>query len=241
MKSINQHSIKAYDALVKAKLREHRGNRDLAMAQSVGSATLETFASQGMGHVAVLKHHGLQNGMTIYDLGCGCGRTAQALQRSGWTGTYKGADIVGRLVKELKAKCRGYEAIVHRQLTIAAPDNSLDIVYHWSVFTHLFPEECHVYMADSFRALKPGGKLVFSFLELENPEHRPLFNNRARLFRKGATMPHLDTFLHRDWIRLWADELGYSEPQFTDGRDETNHPAFWQSLAAMGKPMAAHN
>lgn len=54
---------------------------------------------------------------------------------------------------------------------IVAPDASLDMVFHWSVFTHLYPGESYLYTADAFRALKPGGKMIFSFLELEEAAH----------------------------------------------------------------------
>jgi len=235
MRSLNRHSIKAYEKVVANKLRLHRGNRDMGFAASIGALDLETFASQGDGHVAVLHHYGLQDGMSVYDLGCGCGRTSQALERAGWTGRYRGADIIKSLIEQLKRKNPGYDAIVNRELSIVAPDNSLDIVFHWSVFTHLFPEECYVYMADTFRALKPGGKLIFSFLELEDPAHQPLFRSRARTFSKGKSVVHLDTFLHRDQIRFWARDLGFSEPEFTDGSDGSKFPAFWQALAAMEK------
>ena len=79
--------------------------------------------------------------MSIYDLGCGCGRTAQALQRAGWRGRYIGADIVAEFVSELKRKCPGFEAHVHRRPSIVAGDSSLDIIFHWSVFTHIALEE----------------------------------------------------------------------------------------------------
>lgn len=235
MRSINRHSIKAYEKIVATKLRLYRGNRDMAFAACVGAVDLETFASQGDGHVEVLRHYGLQNGMSLYDLGCGCGRTAQALERADWTGCYRGADIIKSLVEQLKRKSPSYDAIVHRHLSIAAPDNSLDVVFHWSVFTHLLPEESYVYMADTFRALKPAGKLIFSFLEMEDPAHQQLFRKRARAIGNGVPLLHLDTFLHRDTIRFWARDLGFSEPEFTDGSDTSKFPAFWQAVAAMEK------
>lgn len=237
MGSLNDHSIASYEALVTHKLREHPRNRDLALAQCIGALTLDIFESQGKGQVEVLQYHGLKDGMSIYDLGCGCGRTAQALYKSGWKGRYKGADIIQRLVDEIRRKCPGYEAIVHRKLTVAAPDNSLDILYHWSVFTHLFVEECFLYMQDIFRALRPGGKMIFSFLELDEPAHHDVFHNRMIAFRDGAPVPHLDTFLHRNWIRNWADQIGFTKLAFTDGNDYSQHPAFWQTLVSMEKPM----
>jgi SAM-dependent methyltransferase len=207
------------------------------MAQSVGSPTLELFEQQGDGHVEVLRFHGLTDGMSIYDLGCGCGRTAQALQRSGWTGTYAGADIVKSLVKHVLDKCPGYDAFLHRELSIRSEDASLDMVFHWSVFTHLFPEECFIYMREIYRALRPGGKMIFSFLEIEDPAHWVVLDARVNALSSHIPLEHLDTFLHRDWIKAWADKLGYCNVTFTDGFDGSHHAPFWQSLASMEKPL----
>jgi len=208
----------------------------MAMMAAIGAISAEEFARQGDGHVLVLRHHGLVDGMAVYDLGCGSGRTAMALQRTGWQGEYTGADVIKSLVNYLKSKCPGYTALVHRDLSIAAPDESQDIIFHWSVFTHLYPEECYIYMRDIFRALKPGGKLVFSFLEFENDEHHAVFRSQVKHFAKRGWSSTLDTFLHRDWIRFWARDLGFTEPEFTDGADASAHPPFWQALAAMQKP-----
>jgi hypothetical protein len=119
---------------------------------------------------------------------------------------------------------------------IIAPDASLDMVFHWSVFTHLYPGESYLYTADAFRALKPGGKMILSFLELEEPAHDRVWNANLEHLRTGHPAEHLDAFLHRDWIRRFARDAGFREPRFTDGMDETNHPAFWQSLAVLEKP-----
>jgi len=231
------NSPAAYERHLRSKLRLHGNDRDLAFADAIGSETVELFEAQGDGQVAVLKHHGLQDGMTIYDLGCGCGRTAQALERAGWFGRYIGTDIVHGFVNELKRKCPGFEAHVHREPSIVANDESLDMLFHWSVFTHIPPEECFLYLEDSFRALKPGGKSVFSFLELTDPAHyERIFENRLGRLRRKRRLKLMDSFLHRDWISLWAAKIGFAEPVFTNGDDSTLHPAMWQTLATITKP-----
>ncbi len=209
---------------------------EIAMYKAIGCNSIEEYKNTGDGHVAVLKHEGLKNGMRIYDLGCGSGRTAQALVRSGWHGEYKGADIVHKLVDYLKEKCPGYDAAVNRKLNLLAENNSLDMVFHWSVFTHLYIEECYIYLQEVMRTLKPGGRLLFSFLELEDERHRKIFADRIAKFKGPDVWGHLDTFLHRDWIRRWAAEIGFTPPRFTDGTDGAHHPPFWQTLVAMDKP-----
>lgn len=228
-------AVAAYQRHLDSKLELYGADRDLAFAEAVGSVSVELFRQQGDAHVAVLVHHGLKPGMAVFDLGCGCGRTAQALQRSGWTGRYTGTDIIPGFIEELKAKCPGFEGHVHTKPTIRAENQSLDMLYHWSVFTHIPPEECFLYMEDSYRALKPGGKMVFSFLEFANPEHWPNFMLRVRRIEKDEPLNLLDTFLHCDWITAWAEEIGFSQIAFTNGSDATCHPPFWQTLVAMTK------
>jgi len=231
-------SVAAYQRHLDSKLKLYPNNRDLAFADAIGSDTIELFERHGDGQVAVLMSHGLHDGMSVYDLGCGCGRTAQALQRGGWSGRYMGADIIEDFVRELKRKCPDFDAVVNTSATIVAEDSSLDMVFHWSVFTHVSPEECFLYLQDTFRALKPGGKLVFSFLELADPEHYAIFEKRLEYYREGRTPPILDAFLHRDWIGIWARKIGFGEPAFTDGQDDERHPLAWQTVAALEKPAA---
>ncbi|MBB5987621.1 class I SAM-dependent methyltransferase [Sphingobium lignivorans] len=227
----------AYERHLDGMLRQNPLDRDLAFARAIGSDSVELFRLQGDGHVAVLREYGLRDGMAVFDLGCGCGRTAQALARSGWTGRYTGADVIPRFVAELKRKCPDYDAVVHHAPSIPAPDATLDLLFHWSVFTHVSPEECYLYMADTFRALRPGGRLIFSFMELTEPEHHRVFFSRVRRMQKVGALELPDTFLHRDWIRWWASDIGFGEPAFTDGTDASRHPPFWQSLVVMEKPL----
>lgn len=227
----------AYSRFLDSKLKEHPNDRALAFAQAIGSETTEMFRAQGDGHLAVLRHYGLRDDMAVYDLGCGCGRTAQALQRSGWKGSYTGADIVKGFIEELVRTCPGYTGHVHLNPSIVAPDETLDIVYHWSVFTHVSPEECFLYLQDTFRALKPGGITVFSYLEIGHEPHRIVFDTRVARYAEGKHQVLLDTFLHPDWLRHWAQRIGFETPIFTSGEDDTHHPPFWQSLVAMRKPL----
>lgn len=230
------NSAKAYSRFLAHKLREHPRNRALAFAEAIGSDTVALFEEQGDAHVQVLRHYGLRNGMALYDLGCGCGRTAQALRRSGWQGSYTGADIVKGFIEELRRTCPDYVGHVHLQPSLVANDASLDMAYHWSVFTHVSPEECFLYLQDTFRALKPGGVTIFSYLEIGHQPHQIVFDKRVARYAAGKHQILLDTFLHPDWLRFWAERIGFEPPAFTSGQDSTNHPPFWQSLVAMRKP-----
>ncbi len=235
-KKADYSSVEAYNRYLDNCLRRHRNNVDLAYAEAVGSTSVEMFDRQGDLQVEVLRYHGLADGAVVFDLGCGSGRTAQALQRSGWQGTYFGSDIIERFAERVRLQCPGYNAFAHREPTIPMSDSSVDLLFHWSVFTHIPVEECYLYMRDIYRVLKPGGRMVFSFLELVEPQHWPVFESRLGYLEQGRAAPLLDTFLHRDWISQFAARIGFTNPRYTSGAEAVHHPPFWQSLAVLDKP-----
>lgn len=176
--------------------------------------------------------------MHIYDLACGSGRTASALKRSGWLGFYKGADIIPQLVEYLNESNPGFKAVLHFDLSIDSPDSCLDIVFAWSLFTHLHFEETFIYLEDIYRALKNDGKLMFSFLEFKIPFQWEVFNNRVQILKKGQSLTHLDIYLRRDLISAWARKIGYKpDILFVDGDDPISFSSgcFGQSIAVLRK------
>jgi len=231
------HFQRDYDALSRSLAEAHPDDVELAMAKLIGSPTVAEFRRQGDQQVEILRRVGLANGHSIYDLGCGSGRTAHALRRLGWTGTFKGADIQKEAVAFLNAHCEGFPAVVWMDLSIDAGDDVLDLVYAWSVFTHLMHEETFIYIDDIFRALKPGGQLVFSFLEFAMPTHWTVFEHAVATRRAKAQKP-ADMFLHRDQIADWGARLGYGAPEFINGTDATatSTGLFGQSVVVMRKP-----
>ena len=234
---IAEHSRHDYRRLVDRLLRELP--EDVAVAAAVGSPTLESFRATGDVHVSVLRSVGLKDGMTIYDLGCGSGRTAQALMRAGWQGLYLGHDINEDLVRYLNRTCGDFRAQHHEELSLLADSETVDIVFHWSVFTHLYLEESWLYLLDTMRVLKPGGYSVFSFLEIEDADHfHKVFLSRVDAFRTNSALNHLDTFMGRSQISVLASRAGLDLIRFEDGTDSSLHPGMWQSLCVLQKPHA---
>ena len=233
------HFIRDYERLVNRLLAEHPDNKELALAKAIGSHSMEEFKGVGDLQVNYLKILGLKESMSVYDLACGCGRTAQALIRDGWIGSYTGADIIKSLVDHLNESCPKFKAFVHRDLTIRSPNDMLDIIFSWSLFTHLQHEEIFLYMQDSFRALRSGGKLIFSFLEHQSPDHQKIFFERVKGIANHGVPSHLDTFLHRDFINQWAKRIGFIDNVGYINGDvsiaATLDP-FFQSLAILTKP-----
>ena len=75
-----------------------------------------------------------------------------------------------------------------------------------SVLTHLLHEQSYLYLAEAKRVLKPGGRIVFTFIEFAMPHHWILFEDSIN--HVGDSTQPLNVFISRDAIALWAERLG---------------------------------
>jgi SAM-dependent methyltransferase len=206
---------------------------DEAMAAAVGGE----FEGIGKTECAVMRHAGLRDGMALIDLGCGSGRLAWALGQT-MRVDYLGIDIVQALLDYAATKSPpNYRFMLNRTLRIPAPDASADMASAFSVFTHLLHAETYLYMEDILRVLRPGGRLVLSFLEFANADHWTVFSGTVAAQRASA-MPHLNQFIERDVIALWCEKLGYVLEGFVDGTASPwgDAPPLWQAVAILRKP-----
>jgi ubiquinone/menaquinone biosynthesis C-methylase UbiE len=165
-KGSQYHFVEEYEATVADLMAKHP--LDEAMSLAVGGSY------ELVGNVAsdILLYAGARSGMAILDFGCGSGRVASALSRKVKIGRYVGTDVVQVLLDYAKSKTPDhFEFKCHRQLNFPVRDDAFDMVYAFSVFTHLLQGECYMYLLDMHRILKSGGRAVISFLELAEPNN----------------------------------------------------------------------
>ena len=182
-----------------------------AMSLAVGGE----FEAVGKLERALLVQYGLMPEHTVIDVGCGSGRLAFQL-REYLTGKYIGMDVVPDLFGYAERICQRpdwkfYEA---PGVTIPEPDNSADFICFFSVFTHLLHDESFLYLKDAQRVLKPGGKIVFSFLEFRILSHWAVFENYVE---DPDPDKILVQFLSRDAIEAWAEHIGLRVIDMHDG------------------------
>lgn len=228
------HFVEDYENLVKRLIEECP--IDEAMERAVGGDYEET----GRLEADILKHAGLRSRMSVFDLGCGSGRLASALGRSGLDLEYLGTDIVQPLIDYARSKTpRHYRFNLHRELSVPADDSSIDIACAFSVFTHLLHHETYIYLEDMFRVLKPGGRAVFSFLEFAAHTHWTVFSGTVSDQKKGP-VGHLNTFIERSVIEIWSRHLGFQVEGYIDGQESVAHnKPLGQSVAILRRPLQA--
>lgn len=183
----------------------------------------------------ILIQNGLTNGMKLIDLGCGSGRAAKAISKHRHI-EYLGIDIVQALMDYAKTMSPSHYRFRRSiNLQIEEPEGEADMIFAFSLFTHLLHEETYIYLRGAHRCLKEGGKLVFSFLEFREPAHWNVFDNTVKSRYLGESL-HLNMFIERNVIEKWSRTLGFSQPSYVDGTDQRwNGKALGQSIVILTK------
>lgn len=186
-------------------------SRRQAMEQAIGGE----FEAIGILERELVIQHGLQPDGYLIDVGCGSGRLARPLSEY-LRGQYLGIDVVPGFVDYARklADRADWRFEVVDGLSIPERDSAADMVCFFSVFTHLLHEQSYVYLRDAKRVLKPGGTIVFSFLEFAIPNHWDVFE--SNIADIGGSKP-LNMFIGRDAIEAWASHLDLQIDTIEDG------------------------
>lgn len=204
--------VQSYRAHLNHLLQIH--SRDDAMAWIVGGQ----YEQIGILESSLLRTLGLQPGHTLVDIGSGSGRLPWKL-RSYLTGKFIGTDILPELLDYAREKCgrTDWEFIANYRPTIPVADHSADFVTFFSVFTHLLDEDIYRFLAEAKRVAKPGGKIVFSFLDFEVESHWAVFTSTLANENENRV---LNKFVSKPSIRRFARELGLKEERIYDGPEK---------------------
>lgn len=141
------------------------------------------FIAQGKHHLELLKEYaGINENDSVLDVGCGIGRAAVSLtQYLSEEGKYEGFDVVKKGIVWCKKRISKdfpnfnfqyiplnndlYHFAGKKAEDFVFPyeNNSFDIVFLFSVFTHMQPLEVQNYFNEIQRVLKPNGRCLATF------------------------------------------------------------------------------
>ena len=181
-------------------------DREAAMSYIVGGQ----YETMGEGLRRIVETNGLKDGDYLIDIGCGSGRLAWALSQSKFRETirYLGIDIVPEMLEFAAEKCQQsawrFELVLEPK--IPEVDECADMVCFISVFTHLMQEESFLYLREAQRVVKPGGRILASYLDINAPEHWKIFEANVNSAEARQSKP-MDIFLSHDFLKIWAEKL----------------------------------
>jgi len=153
------------------------------MVRVAGTADPEWFLRSGRASYDAVVAHVPPDGLrSVLDFGCGCGRVTRYW--AGFPGAIAGSDVSPEAV----AWCRSNLPFARFEVNDLAPplrfaDESFDLVYALSVFTHLTADLQLAWRDDLRRALRPGGHLL---LTTHGRSYLPRLERRERAaFERG--------------------------------------------------------
>ena len=206
----NQSTWKTYNKHVENSISAHK-DKHQAMAQAIGG----NFIPFGVVMRELLKSEGLRPNDHLVDIGCGSGRLPYGV-KDYLKGKLLGIDVVPSLVEHAReiTSRPDWTFVVGSGLNISADDATIDMVTAFSLFTHLRHEQSYAYLQDAVRVLRPGGKIIFSFLQFPVACHWDVFEANLNNL---DTDQHLNQFMSVDAIEVWAKRLGLKVVSINDG------------------------
>lgn len=181
----------------------------------------------------------------LLDFGCGCGRVLRHWSQLDGTRVC-GCDIDPRLI----AWCRENLPFAEVAVTSSSPplpyeSSTFDLVYAFSVFTHLTEPAQHAWVEECARVLRPGGHLLLSTLgehyasldRLSHDELEAFRNGQLVVLYEGSSGTSLCSAYHpREYVRnRLANGLDYVS--FLEAADEGRHDLhLLRTPAAVGRP-----
>ncbi len=175
--------------------------------------TLREFKQLGLQSLRVLLNYThLNPDSSVLDIGCGYGRLAIPLTRYlSADGRYIGTDVMAEAVVDCQRRISSayphftflhqdvHNGIYNTEASATAvesrfpvEDEQVDLVFMFSVFSHMMPEDVAAYLAEVARVLKPGGMLLTTFFILNNASRSKIASGETR---RSFAHPHGEVYV----------------------------------------------
>ncbi|HEY0394937.1 MAG TPA: class I SAM-dependent methyltransferase [Candidatus Elarobacter sp.] len=106
---------------------------------------------------------GLDDVRSVYDFACGCGRIARPLLARLRNASYAGSDIDETAIGFLAAALPTGRFFVNGVLPpLPLEDETFDLVFGWSIFTHFDESYQDAWLAELRRITRPGGSVLLT-------------------------------------------------------------------------------
>jgi SAM-dependent methyltransferase len=199
----------------------------------------------------LIRHLGLNRKSRVLDVGCGVGRLALGiLSRVGEIEKYRGIDVSAPVIdwcgRYLTPEHPGFQFVhidvhnprynpggqtINPEFQLPFAEREFDIIYLYSVFSHMTTGDVRAYLRE-FRRLLDGAGRVFltGFFEEGVPE---MSVNPEGYRRKWSGELHCVRY-HRGFFESLAGEQGFQVGRFDYGQDTDGQSAMYLSLRGSG-------
>lgn len=192
----------------------------------------------------LVTHFNCDNMSKVLDIGCGQGRLPIGILRVVGELDYVGIDVNFKSVEWCKRHIESrHPSFLFHHLDITnerynpqgssltedfkfdIPKNSVDIIYLFSVFSHMYENEMRVYLSDFTRILKSEGKLFFTTFVEENVPNVSI-NPENYVFEKCSGCLHVVRY-EKNYLFSILDESGFVVENFRHGNEVDGQSAIY--------------
>lgn len=211
-----------------------------------GTGTREDFIAQGPGFVwnALIARARLEKHHAVLDIGSGNGKHARVLAEYLEGGTYSGFDIVKEGVKWCQQAYAKFDWVDFKLAEVYSdwynPDcsiqpnefkfpyssNAFDVAFGASLFTHLELDAAENYLRETFRVLKPGGRLYMTcYLITAQNQGIHAQAVQSEIFKSAsenhwlldASSPSRGVAFVETWLRKQLTDIGFKTAEISFG------------------------
>jgi SAM-dependent methyltransferase len=184
----------------------------------------------------------------ILDIGCSCGRLAYAVRKLGFSGSYVGLDIDASTIKWATKHIEKHDQKYHFVLAEVFSDvynqtsrtqaseyefpftaNAFDLIFAYSLFTHLLDAELENYFGNAGRCIKDDGVFVFSCFVMDEAASGSFMSQaslRGKTHLYSESSPRKATAFAEPYLREALSAAGF--------RNVLMLPGVWRKSNSLG-------
>jgi SAM-dependent methyltransferase len=205
--------VPAWPPLKQLGRRQYRETWD-SLAESVVDSDEERLQSSSAGPLAILTRLASPTEREdVLEIGCGVGRIGAAVapRVRTWTGVDISPNMLARATQRLStlSNVRLYQLDGHGLSRLSS--ETFDLIYCINVFPHLDEMDRWEYIRESFRVLRPGGRILFDALDLASGAGWSTFERNAVELKDFNRPPYLPRFSTAEELRVYVEKAGFGQ------------------------------